>query len=198
MLTATSTTDWHKAETRYIAGDSPGVIARDMGMQPGTLRAYASRHGWPKLRRTAAIVNDTKPARQAEQVAALAVMVQQHGATALQRLGLEMLEELAQDAQSTIARLKQRRPSDTEEEEARERTLKNVVARVKECCGLTDQAAGAGWLVVGRISAAAKAHQDEAQRLPEPLPSPAIIEVSTSTPALSPEVSPAEEPGEPG
>lgn len=100
-----------------------------------------------------------------------------------------MLEVLAHDARETIGRLRLHRPGTLEEEEQRERTAKNLVQRVKDCCGLTDQAS-VGLLVVGKISGAASSLQG--QRLLEPLQSPAIIDVSTSTPYISPEPSPKE------
>lgn len=189
---------WEQARTLYLAGSSAAAIAAKLGLTTNSVHVRASRQGWKATRRTGQIVNACLSGEAPGKVAELAVMVQAHGVNELQRRGLEMLETLAQDAKETINRLRTHRPGTVEEEEIRERTIKNVVVRVQQCCGLTDAGAGAGWLVVGRISAAAKAHQGEAQRLPEPLPSPAIIEVSTSAPALSPEVSPAEEPGEPG
>lgn len=151
--------NWNAVKRAFVEGVSPADICASFGLKSGTLAARANRYGWLHLRKAAELVQDHKTVGSPE-VMELATIVANEAGQDLQKRGWNMLQALADDAERTIDRLNRRAaPKTDREEEVRERTLKMVAERVKTCTGLTDQAVPA-FLVVGRISAAARQMQE--------------------------------------
>jgi hypothetical protein len=141
-MPAVINTPWEEIKALYIEGKPPGQIAKQYGILVASLCSKANRKGWINERKarnivTASLDGDKTHIRQ------LAGLVTDEAANSLQRRGMASLEALARDAELTVQRISKRRPKTAVEEDIRERTLKNLVERVKVTAGLTDAGIGA-------------------------------------------------------